>query len=359
LIFNGIQITYLFGGEKLIKNQVFTYSEYARKGFFELIIASVIALLLINVVYKLIKAGNIFEGFILRTLSFFGFLELIPMVISAFYRLYLYEDAYGFTRLRMYSHIFIIFLIILFISFCIKFLTKIRESLFLYILQIITLITLIVVGATNIDSTITSLNINKYNSDKSQEIDLYYLYKLSYDNIPALVEFFRNNKGDIKEKAAFYLESKYANLKYFRNETDIREFNLREYSTLNILEDNINEINKHSSFYEENAINKNKRLKNECEINEYCSECNNNYLLYINQEGESKFYESITFYKYEDLMEKYKFYNEFDDNTIIDIGKYFVLVNEYSYDFWDYSSELFIVEVSNPNDDIYLVSRLD
>jgi len=356
LVFNGIQTAYLFGGEKLIKNQTFTYSEYARKGFFELIIAGIIALLLISFIYKLTKAGNILEGFVLRIICFFGILELIPMSISAFYRLYLYESAYGFTELRIYSHIFILFLLLIFISFCIKFLTKIRQSLFLYTLQIITLITLIIVGVTNVDSIITTLNINKYNSDKSREIDLYYLYNLSDDNIPALVEFFKNSNGDIKEKTAFYLESKYASLKYFRNETDIRGFNLREYKALHISEDNINEIDKYSDFYQEDAINKSKTLESEYENhNNYCyGNCN---IFYINMEGDKKCFESITFYSYEDLQERYKLQSYSDDCIIIDKGKYLVVVKDYNDYLYPY--EFFFVDISNSNDDIYLVSRKD
>src|SRR3989344_985306 len=47
LIFIILQLTYLFGGDSNITLQGFTYAEYARKGFFELIAVSVISLLLL------------------------------------------------------------------------------------------------------------------------------------------------------------------------------------------------------------------------------------------------------------------------------------------------------------------------
>src|SRR3989338_1896653 len=46
-IFISIQFTYFFGGESNIKNLGFTYSEYARKGFFELIVAAIISFLIV------------------------------------------------------------------------------------------------------------------------------------------------------------------------------------------------------------------------------------------------------------------------------------------------------------------------
>src|SRR4030042_2613349 len=46
-IFILVQLTYLFGGESNISAQGFTYAEYARRGFFELIAVAIISLLLL------------------------------------------------------------------------------------------------------------------------------------------------------------------------------------------------------------------------------------------------------------------------------------------------------------------------
>ena len=54
-----IQIKYLFGGQASIAAQGFTYAEYARSGFFELLAVAVIAFVLLQATEKYTtKGGN-------------------------------------------------------------------------------------------------------------------------------------------------------------------------------------------------------------------------------------------------------------------------------------------------------------
>lgn len=93
-----LQGAYLFGGRDTLEASGLTYSEYARRGFFELL---AVAFLVAGLILAL-------EGFVrtrTRTyvLAAIGLVLLTIVVLaSAFLRLRLYQDAYGWTELRFY-----------------------------------------------------------------------------------------------------------------------------------------------------------------------------------------------------------------------------------------------------------------
>ena len=57
-IFIFVQLTYLFGGESNISVQGFSYAQYARRGFFELIAVAIVSLLLLLTTEKYIAKKN-------------------------------------------------------------------------------------------------------------------------------------------------------------------------------------------------------------------------------------------------------------------------------------------------------------
>jgi hypothetical protein len=96
--FVALQAAYLFGGRDTLEASGITYAEYARRGFFELL---AVAFLVGGLILTL-------EGFVrTRTraymLAAIGLVLLTIVVLaSAFLRLRLYQDAYGWTELRFY-----------------------------------------------------------------------------------------------------------------------------------------------------------------------------------------------------------------------------------------------------------------
>lgn len=110
LVFGWIQFAYLFGGQANITVAGYTYAEYARRGFFELVAVSVLTLGLILTLQTLTRreSGRPAGGF--RELSSLMVLLVLVVLASAFQRLLLYEMAYGYTELRLYSHVFMIWL---------------------------------------------------------------------------------------------------------------------------------------------------------------------------------------------------------------------------------------------------------
>src|SRR5437868_1722625 len=99
LFFVGLQIAYLFGGIDTLNATGLTYSAYARRGFFELIAVAVLAGgLLFAVELVVARRTRLYVAGAL-TLA----LATLIIVVSAAYRMQLYQFAYGWTEQRFYA----------------------------------------------------------------------------------------------------------------------------------------------------------------------------------------------------------------------------------------------------------------
>ena len=99
LFFVGLQIAYLFGGIDTLNATGLTYSAYARRGFFELIAVAVLAGgLLFAVELVVAKRTRLYVG-----AAFTLALATLVIVMSAAYRMQLYQLAYGWTEQRFYA----------------------------------------------------------------------------------------------------------------------------------------------------------------------------------------------------------------------------------------------------------------
>jgi len=96
--FVALQGTYLFGGGDTLEATGLTYAEYARRGFFELLaVAVAVGALILTLEGFVARRSRIYLG------AAIGLVVLTLVVLaSAFLRLRLYQDAYGWTELRFY-----------------------------------------------------------------------------------------------------------------------------------------------------------------------------------------------------------------------------------------------------------------
>jgi hypothetical protein len=83
-----------------------TYSEYARSGFFQLLWVSGITLVVLVVFSRISGLSERSSKVTFTLLAEIAIALTLMVVVVAFNRLSLYEEAYGFTMLRLYSHIF-------------------------------------------------------------------------------------------------------------------------------------------------------------------------------------------------------------------------------------------------------------
>jgi hypothetical protein len=97
-VFVGLQVAYLFGGHDTLAVAGLTYSDYARRGFFELVIVAVLAVGLVVVVDRVV--GRRSRAVVGASIVLLGFTAVV--LVSAVLRLRLYQEAYGWTELRFY-----------------------------------------------------------------------------------------------------------------------------------------------------------------------------------------------------------------------------------------------------------------
>lgn len=101
-IFCGIQILYLFTGGFSVLPKGFTFSEYARRGFFELLLVTAINILLMILITKYFEDSKL-----IRIILTFITICTYIMIGSAAYRMILYIGAYNLTFLRVFVLLFL------------------------------------------------------------------------------------------------------------------------------------------------------------------------------------------------------------------------------------------------------------
>lgn len=217
LMFVILQFNYLFSGGKNISLEGYTYAEYARRGFFELIAVAVISLVLFYILSMITKREQKNQG---RLFSALGLIlvGLVAIILtSAYIRLNLYEAAYGFTRLRTLAHVFMIWIALLLGGVAILEITRNMKRLaFILILFIIGFG--LTINLLNTDQFIVNQNIsraiNNHNDKAESDLDTGYLYSLSADAIPNLVEFYidENTPDDIRDELGGVLACKFAQI---------------------------------------------------------------------------------------------------------------------------------------------------
>lgn len=185
--FIGIQFAYFFGGANNIGIDGFTYAEYARKGFFELLMVAVLSFFLLWFSERAVVKKGASHTVLFKTVSGIMILQVLIIMLSAFLRLTLYEEAFGFTTLRLYSHVFTLWLACIFLAFFYHIAIARREERFAFIAFVSMIAFLMFVNFLNPDAFIARQNIARFN--KTGKLDGYYLTSLSSDAVPAITEF--------------------------------------------------------------------------------------------------------------------------------------------------------------------------
>ena len=171
-----LQLATLFGGdEHVLRTAGLTYAEYAREGFAQLMAVAALTLAVIALARR--------DDRVLRVLL--GLLCALTLVVlaSALKRLGLYEEAFGFTRLRLLAHGGIFWLAGLFVLVLAAGAARSATWLPRATVALSALIGL-AFGLSNPDARIAEHNIARY--ERTGEIDLHHLAHLSPDAAPAL-----------------------------------------------------------------------------------------------------------------------------------------------------------------------------
>jgi hypothetical protein len=183
LAFVIIQFRYLFGGQANINLDGYTYAEYARRGFFELLLVAILALGVILGLEAVTNRQSKRQFKVFNLLSTLMVVLVVIMLVSAFRRMHLYEATYGYTELRLYVYVFMIWLSLFLVWFLVG-LWRRPDSLALGAV-IIGLGFVASLNLINPDAFIVRQNIARYLT--GGDLDIHYLESLSADAVPALV----------------------------------------------------------------------------------------------------------------------------------------------------------------------------
>jgi hypothetical protein len=188
-----IQFQYFFGGATNIHIDGYTYAEYARRGFGELVAVAFFALLMLLTLSAITKRDTEPQRRIFSGLGVTLVALLLVMLVSAFKRLGLYEEVYGFSRLRTYTHVFLIWIgLLLIVTIALEILRK--EHMFTFAMLIASFGFAISLPILNVDAFIVNQNIQREihaQAKNTTDLDTQYFLDLSDDALPALVSAYQ------------------------------------------------------------------------------------------------------------------------------------------------------------------------
>lgn len=179
LLFTLIQFSYLYGGGQRALPPGVTYAAYARRGFFELVLVAMINFTILIGSLYFTKTEKPWLHRIAQSLLV---IFTLNMLFSAYYKMSLYEAAYGYTTLRLFVKFFMGLLAILSLLFLLR-IWRPSFPLIQYAL-ISTLVIYLGLNYANVDGWVVKENLRRYG--ETEVLDLEYLLSLSYDAVPEL-----------------------------------------------------------------------------------------------------------------------------------------------------------------------------
>jgi hypothetical protein len=188
-----IQFAYFFGGQANVHVGALTYAEYARRGFFELVAVSVLTLGLVLWLDWVTVRHDTRQVRLFRILAVILVALTGVMLVSASQRMLLYEAAYGFTHLRVYTHVFMFWLGVLFVIFLLA-LFRVRERIFSLGVLAVLIGYLVTLNVMNVEQYIADHNIDRF--EHGADLDIAYLYTFSADAAPAMLRLYDGTSED-------------------------------------------------------------------------------------------------------------------------------------------------------------------
>jgi hypothetical protein len=182
--FVAVQATVLFGGaDHVLRTEGLTFAEYARSGFWQLLVVTALTLLIMAVVARKAVRETASERAWLRGLL--GALAGLSLVIvaSALGRMWTYEQAYGFSRLRLLVSACEIWLGVIFVLIIVAG-VRMKAAWLPRAVALTAVLILLVLAGLNPDRFIADRNLDR--SAATGRLDLAYLRTLSVDAVPAL-----------------------------------------------------------------------------------------------------------------------------------------------------------------------------
>lgn len=193
------QLAYFFNGFMGFLPQDFTYAEYARRGFFELTVVSMINIVIVILCNALCrkKEGKLPLG--VKLTSLFLCVFSLVLAFTEFAKMKMYMDNYGLTRLRVLTILFTLFLAVVFVTLIAR--LFIRRLPYMKVAVIFGAALVIALNFVNIDNVIAQYNVNAYQTGKLETIDVHTITRLNDAAVPYLLELAEDEDAKVAQEA--------------------------------------------------------------------------------------------------------------------------------------------------------------
>lgn len=163
----------------------FSYAEYAREGFFQLCIVSVINFLIIIAVQVFVRRNGERPSVVSRVLSILFSGATLVLIATAFAKLGLYVQRFGLTPKRIYAGWFMALLAILFLLVIIK--QLVNRLKLIPVATFVGIACFAMLVLSGIDSRIAEYNVDRYLNGSLETVDIAAMRDLDDAAIPSVV----------------------------------------------------------------------------------------------------------------------------------------------------------------------------
>ncbi len=202
------QLAYFFSAFKgFLPNGEITYSQYARKGFFEMCVIAVINLgiVFLSIILAKKQSGKVCVGIKISTMFISAFTLII--IATAISKMVLYINAYGMTVLRITTSSFMLFLAVTFMAVILRiYLSNVN---IIKTTVVTACIIVLLLGTVNVNAVCARYNYNAYKSGKLDSIDVEAMYNLGDEGVPYLTKLACSKNKEVASKAQDFLVSIY------------------------------------------------------------------------------------------------------------------------------------------------------
>lgn len=219
------QVGYFFSTFSGFLPENYTYAQYARRGFLELCLVSLVNLTLIAAALSFTKYKKRVTEKIVNALVLILCICSLGMILTAFAKMILYMHSFGLTANRIITSWFMLGLALVFIFTIIR---CFHTSFKLIRATTVTAIAMfLMLCFVDCDNLAVSYNKEAYLSGRLEGFDVEMLYRASDSVIPLVIDLYEHAEGDLKEDARALLQS-YAE-HYDGSIATWRSFNIARY----------------------------------------------------------------------------------------------------------------------------------
>lgn len=201
------QLRYFISAFNGILPEAYSYAEYARRGFFELFLISIINLGVLLILNFLSKQTGENKPVLLKTYSILLSVFTILIIATALSKMILYISNYGLTQLRVYTSWFMVLLIIIFVLIIIQ---QLKFHFCFARYAVVSFVILFgVLCFSNVDGSISKFNIKMYQQGYLNDLDVAALCNLSDDSLVYVLQKGIDTQDYLDGKLDFYDNNPY------------------------------------------------------------------------------------------------------------------------------------------------------